>query len=80
MPDDRDEFRTENAPDLFCDDEDESEILTELRKVREDMLVEFPTDEALFGALKAHEAEQIRQGKTVVPPTRPARRSKPNAA
>lgn len=55
-------------------------ILEELRKVREQMLVEFPTDEALFRAMKDHEAEQIRQGKQVVsPPRRPQGRT-PNAA
>lgn len=53
-------------------------ILVELRKVREKMLVEFPTDEALFRAMKAHENEQIGQGKKIVLPA--AQRPRPNAA
>jgi hypothetical protein len=55
-------------------------ILAELRKVREQMRVEFPTDEALFRAMKDHEAEQIRQGKQVVSPPRRPQSRKPNAA
>lgn len=55
-------------------------ILEELRKVREQMLVEFPTDEALFRAMKDHEAEQIRHGKPVMSPPRRPHGRKPNAA
>jgi hypothetical protein len=56
-------------------------ILAELHKVREEMLAEFPTDEALFRAMKAHEAEQIRQGKKILSPAaRHPHRPKPNAA
>lgn len=59
----------------------ENEIMAELRRIREEMLTEFPTDEALFRAIKAQEAELIKQGKIVVPPpARPQLRSKPNAA
>jgi hypothetical protein len=56
-------------------------ILAELRQVRKEMLAEFPTDEALFRALKAHEAEQIKKGKTVASPaTHSQAPRKPNAA
>jgi hypothetical protein len=57
------------------------EIMAELRQIRREMLVEFPTHEALFRAMKAHESEQIRQGKKVFSPS--ARRPhgpKPNTA
>jgi hypothetical protein len=57
----------------------DDEIMAELRKVREEMLLEFPTDEALFRAIKTHEAEQIRQGRQVVP-LQHAKGEKPDAA
>jgi hypothetical protein len=41
--------------DVPFDYEDEGEIMAELRQVRREMLVEFPTDEALFRAMKARE-------------------------
>lgn len=66
---------------ILRDDEDEDEIVTELRMIREEMLAEFPADEALFGAMQAHEAEQIKHGKTVVSPAaRRPRQSNTNAA
>jgi hypothetical protein len=40
--------------------------MAELRQIRREMLVEFPTPEALFRAMKAHEAEAARQGRPVV--------------
>jgi hypothetical protein len=40
--------------------------MAELRQIRREMLVEFPTQEALFRAMKAHEAEAARQGRPVV--------------
>jgi hypothetical protein len=48
------------------DDDDDDEIMTELRQIRREMLVEFPTPEALLRAMKAHEAEEARQGRPVV--------------
>jgi hypothetical protein len=55
--------------------------MAELRLIRMEMLAEFPTDEALFIAIKAHEAELIRQGKVVVsPPASVQHPPKPNAA
>lgn len=68
-----------DCEDLACEegpderDDDEDEIMAELHQIRREMLVEFPTDEALFRAMKAHEAEGIRQGRPVVslPPRRP---------
>jgi hypothetical protein len=61
--------------DLDLRNDDEDEIMAALRQIRREMLVEFPTDEALFRAMKAHEAEQIRLGKPVVSPsTVPGRR------
>ena len=48
-------------------DDDEDEIMAELRQIRREMLEEFPTPEALFRAMKAHEAEEARQGRPVVP-------------
>lgn len=61
----------EEDPDLV-DDEYENEIMAELRQIRREMRVEFPTNDALFRAMKAHEAEEIRQGRPVVslPPRR----------
>jgi hypothetical protein len=56
-------------------------ILAELRSVREEMLVEFPTDEALFRAMKAHEAERVKRGEAILPlPAPPRLGGKPNAA
>jgi hypothetical protein len=68
----REDFLAEHSPD-FVDDGDEDEIMAELRRIRREMLVEFPTHEALFHAMKAHEAEEIRQGRPVtsLPPRRP---------
>jgi hypothetical protein len=63
------------------DDEDEDEIMAELRKIREQMLLEYPTHDALFQLVKAAEAEEIRQGRQVVslPPRHP-HSHRPNAA
>jgi hypothetical protein len=66
---------------MLADRNDESEIMAELRMIREEMLAEFPTDEALFGAMQDHEAEQIKHGKTVVyPAARRPRQSNTNSA
>lgn len=67
MLNDREDFVAQENPDLI-DDGDEDEIMAELRRIRREMRVEFPTDEALFHAMKAHEAEEIRQGRPVVSP------------
>lgn len=58
-------------PDFRNDDEDE--IMAELRQIRREMLAEVGGDmDGLFHAIKAEEAEQIRQGRPVVslPPRR----------
>jgi hypothetical protein len=72
MPNDREDLRTEETP-AFFDDEDEDEILAELRQIRREMLAEFPSDEALLRAMKPHEAEEFRQGRPVIsiPPEHP---------
>lgn len=60
----------------------ENEIMAELRQIRREMLAEVGGDmDGLFRAIKAEEAEQIRQGKPVVslPPQR-LQSYKPNAA
>jgi hypothetical protein len=60
----------------------ENEILAELRQIRREMLAEVGGDmDGLFRAIKAEEAEQVRQGKVVVslPPRRP-QDYEPNAA
>lgn len=55
---DREDLPSWEDPD-DPDHEDENEIMAELRMIREAMRVEFPTDEALFRAMQAHEAEMI---------------------
>lgn len=61
---------------------EENEIMAELREIRREMLAEVGGDiDGLFRAIKAEEARQIREGKTMVslPPRRPEG-YKPNAA
>jgi hypothetical protein len=60
----------------------EDEIMAELRQIRREMLAEVGGDmDGLFRAIKAEEAEQIRQGKTVVSLSSPRPQGiKPNAA
>ncbi len=60
----------------------DDEIMAELRQIRKKMLEELGGDrDALFRAIKAAEAEAIREGRAVVslPPRRPPG-YKPNAA
>jgi hypothetical protein len=62
--------------------EDDDEIMAELRQIRKEMFAEVGGDpKGLFRAIKAKEAELIRQGRPAVSPRRQQTNGiEPNAA